>query len=353
MNLNDSVAFQALDKDHMLAHIDGLPDQMGKAWELGSAAPLPAWTQVQQIVIAGMGGSAIGADLLAAYTLPSCRVPVMVHRDYGLPAWARGPQTLVIASSHSGNTEEVLDAFGEAQARSCRLLAISTGGALARQADSAGIPVWRFEHKGQPRTAVGFSFCLLLSALTRLQLVPDPSGELDEAISAMRSQQKDIQVGVPDVHNPAKRLAGQLVGRIVTVMGSDVLAPVARRWKGQINELAKAWGAFDNLPEADHNTLAGSLNPPEVLNRIVALFLRAPSDHPRNRKRAELTRQILMLNGIGTDYHNARGESRLANLWTALHYGDYVAYYLAMAYEVDPSPVDAIESFKKALDSPD
>jgi glucose/mannose-6-phosphate isomerase len=352
MNLNDTQAFKSLDTENMIAHIDGLPDQMQQAWQLGSSSPLPAWEQVEQIVIAGMGGSAIGGDLLAAYTLPHCRVPLVVHRDYGLPAWARGPQTLVIASSHSGNTEEVLDSFNEAQSRGCRLLAITTGGALAHQAQAAGAPVWRFEHKGQPRAAVGFSFCLLLAALTRLQLVPDPSGEMDEAIHAMREQQQDIQADIPDVHNPAKRLAGQLVGRIVTVIGSDVLAPVARRWKGQINELAKAWGAFDTLPEADHNSLAGSLNPPESLGRIAAIFLRAPTDHPRNRKRAELTRQILMLNGVGTDYHDALGKSRLANLWTALHYGDYVGYYLAMAYEVDPTPVDAIESFKKALDNP-
>jgi glucose/mannose-6-phosphate isomerase len=277
---------------------------------------------------------------------------VVVHRDYGLPAWARGPETLVIASSHSGNTEEVLDAFGVAQARNCQLLAITTGGALAHQAQAAGIPVWRFEHKGQPRAAVGFSFCLLLAALARLDLVPDPASELEETISAMRAQQLHIQASVPDVQNPAKRLAGQLVGRLVTIIGSDVLAPVARRWKGQINELAKAWGTYDNLPEADHNSLAGSLNPPETLSRVVVIFLRAPSDHPRNRKRADLTRQILMLNGIGTESHDALGESRLAHLWTALHYGDYVGYYLAMAYEVDPSPVDAIESFKKALGSP-
>lgn len=351
MNLNDIQAFQTLDTQNMLAHIDALPDQMRQAWELGCASPLPDSEPVQKIVIAGMGGSAIGGDLLIAYILPFCRVPVLVHRDYGLPAWARGPQTLVIASSHSGNTEEVLDAFGEARARGCRILAITTGGALARLAEAASIPVWRFEHKGQPRAAVGFSFCLLLAALRRLDLIPDPAMELSEAISAMREQQSHIQVSVPDIHNPAKRLAGQLVGRLVTVFGSDILAPVARRWKGQINELAKAWGTYDILPEADHNSLAGSLNPPESLSRVVVIFLRASSDHPRNRKRADLTRKIMMLNGVGTDYHDARGASRLANLWTALHYGDYVGYYLAMAYGVDPSPVDAIESFKKALDS--
>ncbi len=349
MNLNDTQAFQVLDKQNMLSHIDGLPDQMRQAWDLGSNLPLPPGYQVQQIVIAGMGGSAIGGDLLAAYIAPSCRVPVVVHRDYGLPAWAYGPQTLVIASSHSGNTEETLDAFAQAQARNCRLLAITTGGALARQAEVGGIPIWRFDHKGQPRAAVGYSFCLLLAALARLDLIPDPAAELEDAISAMRAQQLQLKADVTDVHNPAKRLAGQLVGRLVTVIGSDVLTPVARRWKGQINELAKAWGSYDTLPEADHNSLAGSHNPPESLSKVMALFLRAASDHPRNRKRADLTRKILMLNGVGTDHFTARGETRLAHLWTALHFGDYMGYYLAMAYEVNPTPVDAIESFKIAL----
>ncbi len=116
MNLNDTQAFQSLDTENMIAHIDGLPDQMQQAWQLGNSSPLPAWEQVAQIVIAGMGGSAIGGDLLAAYTLPHCRVPLVVHRDYGLPAWARGPQTLVIASSHSGNTEEVLDSLTKLKA---------------------------------------------------------------------------------------------------------------------------------------------------------------------------------------------------------------------------------------------
>ncbi len=349
MNLNDTQAFQVLDRQNMLAHIDALPDQMRQAWQLGSTLPLPPGYQVQQILIAGMGGSAIGGDLLAAYIAPSCRVPVLIHRDYSLPAWAYGPQTLVIASSHSGNTEETLDAFAQAQARNCRLLAITTGGALARQAEAGGAPVWRFDHKGQPRAAVGFSFCLLLAALARLDLIPDPAAELEDAISAMRAQQLQLQADVTDVHNPAKRLAGQLVGRLVTVIGSDLLAPVARRWKGQINELAKAWGSYDTLPEADHNSLAGSHNPPESLSKVMALFFRAASDHPRNRKRADLTRKILMLNGVGTDHYTARGETRLAHLWTALHFGDYMGYYLAMAYEADPTPVDAIESFKIAL----
>jgi len=349
MNLDDLSLYQQLDPQNMLAQIDGLPEQLRDAWQLGNALPLPAWDNIQQVVICGMGGSAIGADLLLAWMAPLCQVPVLLHRDYDLPAWARGRATLVIASSHSGNTEETLSSFEKALERGCRTLAIGTGGHLAELAQKAGVPLWQFEHEGQPRAAVGYSFGLLLAAFARLNLIPGPSQELESAILAMQTQQARLKAEVPVVQNPAKRIAGQLMGRWITVIGSGVLAPVARRWKGQINELAKTWSQFDILPEADHNTLAGLLHPQEHLPRMVALFLRAPSDHPRNRLRLELTRKTFMLEGIGTDFIDAQGDSPLAHQWTALHFGDYTAYYLAIAYGVDPTPVDTIQAFKSQM----
>jgi glucose/mannose-6-phosphate isomerase len=139
------------------------------------------------------------------------------------------------------------------------------------------------------------------------------------------------------------------VGRWVIVLGADFLEPVARRWKGQISEIAKAWSQFEALPEADHNTLAGVNNPANALRLTAVLVLRAQANHPRNRLRANLTKEILMLEGLGTDFVDAQGDSRLAQLWTLLHFGDYMAYYLAMAYGVDPTPVEAIESFKAQM----
>jgi len=296
-----------------------------------------------------MGGSAIGADLLAAYALDRCQVPIHVHRDYDLPAWARGPRTLVIASSHSGDTEETLSSLAAAQSRGCRCLAITTGGKLAQSAAQGGSHVWRFEHRGQPRAAVGYSFGLLLAALVRLDLLPDASADLESAVRAMQAQQESLRASVPAVKNQSKRIAGQLVGRWAVVIGSGVLAPVARRWKGQINELAKAVAQFDVLPEADHNSLAGVLNPEATLSQSMILFLRGSFEHPRNQLRSDLTRQTMMIEGLNTDFIDARGDTPLAQQWTCLHYGDYVAYYLAMAYGVDPTPVEAIQGFKLAL----
>ncbi|MBN1145774.1 MAG: bifunctional phosphoglucose/phosphomannose isomerase [Anaerolineales bacterium] len=349
MNLDDYGTFAELDPQDMLSQINRLPEQLEAAFELGLGLEFPDWAGIRQILVAGMGGSAIGADLAAAYAAPECRAPMVVHRDYGAPAWARGPETLAILCSHSGSTEETLSAFEAARQNNCRCLAITTGGKLAQIASETGVPVWRFEHAGQPRAAVGYSFGLLLAALACAGLLPDPAKELAGAVKAMRKQQANLRAETPAAQNPAKRIAGQLVGRWVTVIGSGILAPVARRWKGQISEIAKAWAQFEALPEANHNTLAGILNPEELFAHSITLFLRAASNHPRNRLRSDLTRRAFMLEGLNGDFVDAQGETPLAQLWTCLHFGDYVSYYLAMAYGVDPTPVTAIESFKQEL----
>jgi len=349
MDLDDLASFAQIDAQNMLSHIDNLPDQLEGAWKLGSELDLPDWTGIHQVIVAGMGGSAIGADLLAAYAAPTSMAPIAVQRDYGLPAWAAGPQTLVIASSHSGNTEETLDAFAEARRRGCKCLAVTTGGALGHAASQANIPLWQFDHSGQPRAAVGFSFGLLLAALARLGLLADPQTELDEAVAAMRRQQERFFADVPAALNPAKRYAGQLMGRFVAVFASGLLAPVARRWKTQINEIAKVWAQFEFLPEADHNALEACMEPRDSLAAWMILFLQSPSDHPRNRLRSELTRKSFMLEGLNTDFINAQGDAPLANMWTCLHMGDYVAYYLAMAYGIDPTPVPHLQAFKEDM----
>lgn len=346
MNLDDINTFPALDPQGMLAHIDGLPNQLQQAWEISRTLPLQDSQGIRQVLVAGMGGSAIGASLLEAYIAPQCRIPVTVYRNYDLPAWVAGPETLVIASSHSGNTEETLSAFEAARQRGCKLMAVSTGGDLANKAEGIGAPVWRFEHYGQPRAAVGFSFGLLLGICARLGLIADPSEEVADAIRAMREQQETIGVGSPVERNSAKRMAGQLYGRLPVIFGADHLEPVARRWKGQLSEIAKSCAAYEVLPEGDHNTLAGALNPESTLGQVMMVFLRANGYHPSNLLRTNLTKKVFMLEGLNTDFVDATGETRLAQQWTALHFGDYTAYFLAMAYGIDPTPIDTIESFK-------
>lgn len=352
MNLDDLEHFKRIDTHNMIGEIDSLADQLAAAWALGQTLPLPPIeaARISHVLIAGLGGSAIGGDLLAAWCAPVARIPIAVHRDYGLPAFARGPATLVIASSHSGNTEETLDAFDAALKSNSTIVAVTTGGELGKRAKERRIPVWEFDHRGQPRAAIGFSFGLLLALFARLNLIPDPSNDVTEAVEAMRTIRQKNAIGVLAARNPAKRYAGQLMGRWVTVFGAGLMAPVARRLKTQINEIAKAGANFEFIPEADHNALAGTLHPEEVLMpHTMNLFLRSPSDHPRNRKRLDLTKQAYMLDGLNTDFLDARGRSPLANMWTQILFGDYMAYYLAMGYGVDPTTVDALVNLKEAL----
>jgi glucose/mannose-6-phosphate isomerase len=184
----------------------------------------------------------------------------------------------------------------------------------------------------------------------RLGFIPDQKEALEDALASMKRSQERIRPEVPTVKNPAKRYAGQLMGRWVTVVASGLMKAVARRWKGQINEIAKAGANFEFLPEADHNTLAGTMHPDEVLNpHTMTLFLRALSDHPRNRLRSDLTRKAFMLEGMNTDFVDARGRTPLAHMWSMVLFGDYLAYYLAMGYGVDPTPVLTLADFKMSM----
>jgi glucose/mannose-6-phosphate isomerase len=220
---------------------------------------------------------------------------------------------------------------------------------LEKAAKKAKAALWIFKHKGQPRTAVGFSFGLLLAAASRLKLLPNPSDEVADAVAAMKDQQKSFLPDVRDIKNPAKRMGGQFMGRWITIYGAGLTAPVARRWKTQLNEVAKVAASFEILPEADHNALQGVMQPESQFNATMAIFLRAPLNDVRNEKRTELTRMAIMLQGQNTDTITATGATRMANMWTALHYGDYAAYYLAMAYGVDPTPVPMLNELKAKM----
>ncbi len=337
------------DPANMLGYIDALPDDLEKAWQLGQQLELPAFPEINRIVIAGMGGSAIGGDLLAAYLEPIGRVPIVCHRDYGLPAWANGKDTLVVCSSHSGNTEEVLSAYQSAKTQDCSILTISTGGRLLEMAQADGVPAWTFVHTGQPRTAIPYSFGLLLALVSRLGIIADPESEVAEAVAVMRSRKQHLGADVALFSNPARRMAGQLMNRNLVIIAAGALEVVARRWKTQLNELAKAWASFEAIPECNHNTLEGLLAPEALFEQTSAIFLRAPMDHPRNALRLDATQAAFLQAGCGIDAVRAQPGSRLAQMWSLLQFGDYAAYYLALFYQVDPTPVAALTALKNKL----
>jgi glucose/mannose-6-phosphate isomerase len=350
MNLDDSPRFSELDPGGMLARIGELPRQCRAAWSLVQALELPpGYGAVRHVTILGMGGSAIGGALLQGLVAGECAVPITVVRDYALPAFVRGPEHLVVGCSYSGNTEETLSALGQAVERGTRPVAVTTGGELAALAQERGIPLVRFDYQSQPRAALGYSFTLLLGLSCRLGLVRDHAADLEEAVQVMEAWQAEIRPEVPTARNAAKSLAGRLEDRLPVVFGAGFLAAVANRWKTQFNENGKHWAFFEVLPELHHNTVVGLGIPQAVRDRALVLMLRSNLDHPRVQVRWEVTRELLKRERVVAETLRGRGESRLAQMLSLIHFGDYVSFYLAMLNGVDPTPVETIAFLKRRL----
>ncbi len=348
----DDMDFAAVDGQNMLGHIDALPDQLADAWRAAQTMPLIPASALERVVIVGMGGSAISGDLLAALVQDTCVLPLQVFREYSLPPYAAGPGTLVIALSFSGSTEETLSAAAQATERGARLLAITTGGPLADLADRAGGEVWPIAYDSQPRAALGWLYGLLLGAAARLGLTPPLEADIAEAVERLRDDRARWTAASPTSRNPAKRVAGQMMDCIPVIWGAGLLAPVAARWKTQLNENAKTAAYAEQMPELNHNAIVGILTPEELMRRhkfqIVQLVSRE-YDHPRVALRHRATESLLREAGIIAEVVRAHGRSRLAQQMNLIQFGDYISFFLAMAYGVDPTPIPPILMLKDRL----
>jgi glucose/mannose-6-phosphate isomerase len=342
-------AYRQLDKSGMLEHLHGFPEQCRRAWENVLRFELPReYTKISNVVIAGMGGSAIGGNIVRRLALAESKMPVWVHRDYGLPAFVDG-STLVIASSYSGNTQETLSAFAKALGTRSKKLVITSGGKLKHLAEKEGIPAFVIDYQAPPRAAFPHSFIPLVGIFQRLGLTGDKSADLQEAVDILKKLSGDLIETTPLDSNPAKQVAAKLRGRIAVIYGAEMLSEVARRWKGEFNENSKAWAFFESFPELNHNAVVGYEFPVEVKDMIFVLMLRSSSLYPRNLLRYEVTSKLLTKAGIAYEFVEARGKSALAQVLSLVLLGDYASFYLSMLNEVDPTSTNAIDFVKQHL----
>jgi glucose/mannose-6-phosphate isomerase len=333
----------------MLTHLHDMPRLCQQAWQMAMDFALPQdYTNIDKVVILGMGGSAIGGDLVSSLALSEAKLPILIHRDYNLPAFIDA-KTLVIASSYSGMTEETLSSFEQALDTKSKKLAITTGGKLKTMAEKRNVPVFSFAYKAPPRAALPFSFMPILCFLQRLGFISDKSSDVAETVPVLQQLSRETNEGVPLPQNPAKQLASKLHGHLAVIYGAGIVSEVAHRWKTQLNENSKAWAFYEVFPELNHNAVVGYQFPQELADKIVVVLLGSALLPKPIQLRYQVTCQLLKQAKVDYQIVDGKGTSPLSQIMSLVLFGDYTSYYLAILNKIDPTPVKAIDFLKEQL----
>lgn len=289
----------------------------------------------ENIIICGMGGSALPADLLLIF-FNDLKLPLYIHRSYNLPPQAT-KESLIICISFSGNTKETISAFKEAQERKLKAAAITAGGELAKSAKKYNTPlVFLPSVKIQPRWAIGYLFGALIKVLSNSGIIEDNSDEILKIAEKLKPLELETQ---------GKSLAEKLVGKIPLVYASNKFKSLARIWKINFNENSKIMAFWNYFPELIHNEIVGYGN----LKNFHVIMLRDSDDHPKIFKAMDLTADLLRQKGIEVDFVELEKKNVLEKVFNNLILSDWVSYYLAKEYKIDPAPVEIVEEFKKKL----
>ncbi len=333
-----------MDKSGMEKKLYGLPEQIAEAIELVEQPYVKGNGEIRNIVIAGMGGSALAGDILKTVFWHRWSTPVEVVRYYSLPHFV-DEHTLLIVVSYSGNTEETLSCFSEAEKTGARVLCISSGGELTELAREKLIPLIRIPGGFPPRCAIGYLTIPMLLAMKQLGI--DLRQDIDETISTLKTLRSELAFGVAD--NAAKKIAQSLVGRVPVVYSSYEYRVVPFRWRTQLNENSKVWTHTNLLPELNHNEIVGMGVPAEICSKCFVVFLRDSEELSEIKRRVELTKEIISPLVSGTADVWSRGRSTLTKLFSLIYFGDWVSFHLAMERDVDPTPVERIDYLKRQL----
>ncbi len=348
--LDDPTTPQKCDPTGMIKWIEAFDQQCAEGVDIARSFDMPSLHGIQNVVVCGMGGSAIGGDLVRSYMSSFALAPIEVVRSYHLPRYAN-EHTLLVASSYSGNTEETLSAYEQAKACNAKILGISTGGQLAQRCQRDGHPCIITKGGMSPRAALGYSFMPLLVAFERLGLVENQSAAIKSALAELNESAQQHCYDTPFESNSAKQLAKKLYGSVpVIYAGQNAFEPIAARWRAQINENAKTFAHNMVVPEMNHNEILGWKNPkPSILKKLHVVYLLDEGYHPQTLRRFEVMRRIIEPAAHGLSVVQSKGDTLLARMMYAIHFGDFTSCYLAYLYKEDPTPIPAIDFLKAEL----
>jgi glucose/mannose-6-phosphate isomerase len=336
----------SIDSTDQLTDVLAIPEHLRDGlWKVESAN-LGSWDSPAGLVVAGMGGSAVGGALARSALGDTASRPILSARTYGLPPWTT-PDTTVLCSSYSGETEETLACYEAAGALGAKRVVATSGGRLAELARADGVPVIPLAGGLQPRAAVAYMTVAALEVAARCGAAPRVASDIDVAAEHLEDLVVEWGPEAPE-DSAAKSLARKLLGTIPVIAGSGLTTPIAYRWKTQFNENAKLPAFWHELPELDHNEIVGWTGAHE-LGRFAAVFLEDADIHPRVAARVELTDQLISDFAAWTLRVPTRGQTSFERVFSLVLLGDLVSVYLAALRGVDPGPVEILERLKAQL----
>lgn len=353
MNL-DSLQFTPnSDLDLVYRSVASLPEQCSHAWEIAHATKLPAsYKRASQVIVAGMGGSHLSTRLLQAVYADHFKKPIHVVNAYHLPAYA-GKQTLVIASSYSGNTEESLMVAQQAHKKGCKVVVLATGGRLVEWARRYKIPAYVFDPmynpSKQPRLAVGYSLFLQLAILKQLGLKVSET-ELKQIMRHLHALGEDWNAEPSTFINRPKQIAKQLQGSIPMWIAAQHLTGNIHIASNQTNETAKSYSSYYEIPELNHHLMEGLKHPGKVYKKLCALAIVSDRYLPRVQKRFTITRQVIERQLMEWIEYRPTAKTAFGEACEVLMLTGYVTFYLSVLYKENPQIVPWVDYFKRELD---
>lgn len=341
-----------IDKSNALGSVEALADQIRQSWQETQKLEIKGIGNFTNIVVAGMGGSALGPDVIKHLFKNKLTVPFEVVNAYTLPAYVN-KQTLVVLSSYSGTTEEVLAMTKEAQNKNAQIIVITAGGKLAELAEKNNWPSYIINPihnpSNQPRMAIGNSIIGIIGLLNKLKILKIDNNEIDDAIHAVIAVGEHCTVKINAAQNPAKTLAFKLFDKKPILTAGEFLTGAVHVATNQFNENSKAYADYKIIPEINHHLMEGLKYPQSNSYTTIFVFFQSNLYCKRNQKRMILTAQVVEQNDIETITIDLKSETKLAQVFELISLMAYTNFYLSMLYQIDPSPIPFVNWLKKQL----
>lgn len=351
--LDDITIIRKLDEGGVLAAIKRMDEQVGQAWNEMQTIQIPEeYKNIRNIVLSGMGGSALGGRIVDALTNSIIRAPFEISTEYSIPNYVN-EDTLVILSSYSGNTAETLSAAEKAYEKKAKIFIIATGGKLAEFAKQKNIPAYIYDPKenpsNQPRMALGYSITAVIGLLNRLAIVSISEMEIQTIIKLMGDNCIEFSEENDITRNEAKNLALKIKSKIPVLIASEHLVGSIHAYKNQLNENSKTFSLSFDIPELNHHLMEGLRFPPQLKENLLFVFINSDLYSEDIKKRYPLTQDVVEKNEIPSINIYLTGKTKLEQIYEILVLGSFVSFYIAVLYGIDPTPIPWVDYFKSKL----